>query len=186
MSAVSTQVETHNHAADQSTAQWLWSILTSVDHKTIGRLYLLSGILFFVVGGVEALAIRLQLSVPNADFVSAQRYNELFTMHATTMIFLSVMPMAAGFTNFFLPLQIGARDVVFPRLNAYSYWLWLAGALFINSSFLVGAFPDGGWFGYANMSGTQYSPGPAMDFWNIGLMILGVSSMTASTSSPQC
>ncbi|MFT6142928.1 MAG: cytochrome c oxidase subunit 1 [Myxococcota bacterium] len=179
MSAVSTQVETHNHAADQSTAQWLWSILTSVDHKTIGRLYLLSGILFFVVGGVEALAIRLQLSVPNADFVSAQRYNELFTMHATTMIFLSVMPMAAGFTNFFLPLQIGARDVVFPRLNAYSYWLWLAGALFINSSFLVGAFPDGGWFGYANMSGTQYSPGPAMDFWNIGLMILGVSSMTA-------
>ena len=140
MSTVSTQVETHSHA-EQSTAQWLWSILTTVDHKVIGRLYLLSGIIFFVVGGIEALAIRTQLAIPDANFISAQRYNEMFTMHATTMIFLSVMPMAAGFTNYFLPLRIGARDVVFPRLNAYSYWLWLAGALFINSSFLVNAFP---------------------------------------------
>jgi len=167
------------HAAhEEETGIWSW--ITTVDHKRIGKLYLLSSIAFFCLGGLEALFIRAQLMFPNLSFVSAQRFNELFTMHATTMIFLAIMPMSAAFFNFLVPLQIGARDVAFPRLNALSFWLFLFGGLFINSSFLFGAFPDGGWFGYANLTSAKYSPGLSIDFWAIGLMILGNSSLIAS------
>src|ERR1700694_3130764 len=117
----------------------LWSWFTTVDHKRIGILYGVSAGVFFVLGGLEALVIRLQLWTPNNTLVSAQAYNALFTMHATTMIFLAIMPLGAAFFNFIIPLQIGARDVAFPRLNAFSYWVFLLGGLFINASFLAGA-----------------------------------------------
>src|SRR5580658_5228135 len=115
------------HAASKSFVLWrptaktgLIGWLTTVDHKRIGFLYGISALFFFLVGGVEALLIRIQLIVPNNHFLSAQQYNEMFTMHATTMIFLAIMPLSAAFFNFIMPLQIGARDVAFPRLNAFS------------------------------------------------------------------
>ena len=112
--------------------------------------------------------------------MSAEVFNQLFTMHGTTMIFLVVMPLSAAFFNFLIPLQIGARDVAFPRLNAFSYWVYLFGSLFMNSSWLVGAAPNGGWFGYAPLTTLPYSPGMNIDFWMLGLQILGVSSLAAA------
>src|SRR5207248_10935912 len=142
-------------AALATTKTWL----TTVDHKRIGVLYGVSAFVFFLIGGIEALIIRLQLVRPNNTLVSAQTFNELFTMHGTSMVFLAIMPFSAAFFNFLTPLMIGARDVAFPRLNALSYWMFLAGGLFLNTSFLVGAPPDGGWFGYQSLTSRQYSPG---------------------------
>jgi cytochrome c oxidase subunit 1 len=158
----------------------LWSWFTTVDHKRIGILYGVSAGTFFVIGGLEALVIRLQLWVPDNTLVSAQTFNALFTMHATTMIFLAIMPMGAAFFNFILPLQIGARDVAFPRLNAFSYWAFILGGIMLNVSFLLGGAPDAGWFGYANLTTRQFSPGPGIDFWMMGLQILGVASIAAA------
>jgi cytochrome c oxidase subunit I len=157
----------------------IWSWLTTVDHKRIGILYGSSAFIFFLVGGIEALIMRLQLARPDNTLVGPERFNELFTMHGTTMIFLAVMPLSAAFFNYMIPLMIGARDVAFPRLNALSYWIFLSGALFLNSSWLFGLAPDGGWFGYANLTSTQFSPRHTIDFWMLGLQILGVSSMLA-------
>src|SRR5438445_8844484 len=155
----------------------VWSWLTTVDHKRIGILYGVSAYVFFLVGGVEALLMRLQLAKPDGTVLSAQTFNELFTMHGTTMIFLAIMPMGAAFFNFIIPLQIGARDVAFPRLNALSYWVFLFGGLFLYSSFLIGKAPNGGWFGYANLTEKQYTPGPNADFYSLGLQSLGVASI---------
>ena len=155
----------------------LWSWITTVDHKRIGLMYGATSLIFFLVGGLEALLIRIQLARPENAFVSAETYNQLFTMHGTTMIFLVAMPLGVAFFNYIIPLQIGARDVAFPRLNALSYWIFLFGALFMNSSFLFGAAPNGGWFGYAPLTGAQYSPGPNIDFWALGLQIVGISSI---------
>ena len=155
----------------------LWSWITTVDHKRIGLMYGATSLFFFLVGGLEALLIRIQLARPDNAFVSAETYNQLFTMHGTTMIFLVAMPLGVAFFNYIVPLQIGARDVAFPRLNALSYWIFLFGALFMNSSFLFGAAPNGGWFGYAPLTGAQYSPGPNIDFWALGLQIVGISSI---------
>src|SRR5207253_3171290 len=153
----------------------IWSWLTTVDHKRIGALYLYTSLSWFAIGGLEAVIMRAQLMGPNGTVVSAETFNQLFTMHGTTMIFLVVMPMSAAFFNFLIPLQIGARDVAFPRLNAFSYWVYLFGALFINASWLVGAAPNGGWFGYTPLTTLAYSPGLNIDFWMLGLQILGVS-----------
>jgi cytochrome c oxidase subunit I len=157
----------------------VWSWLTTVDHKRIGILYGTSAFIFFLIGGIEALIMRLQLARPDNTLVGAERFNELFTMHGTTMIFLAVMPLSAAFFNYMIPLLIGARDVAFPRLNALSYWIFLSGALFLNSSWLFGLAPDGGWFGYANLTTAQFSPRHTIDFWMLGLQILGISSMLA-------
>ena len=157
----------------------LWSWLTTVDHKRIGILYGATAFTFFLIGGIEALIMRVQLARPDNTVVSAQTFNELFTMHGTTMIFLAIMPMSAAFFNYMIPLMIGARDVAFPRLNALSYWIFLLGGLFLNLSWLVGVVPDGGWFGYSNLSGVQFSPTHSIDFWMLGLQILGISSMLA-------
>jgi cytochrome c oxidase subunit 1 len=156
------------------------SWLTTVDHKRIGILYGVSAFVFFLVGGIEALIIRLQLARPGNTVVGADTFNALFTMHGTTMVFLAVMPFSAAFFNYMVPLMIGARDVAFPRLNALSYWIFLVGGLFLNASFLVGAPPDGGWFGYANLTSRQYSPGLNIDFWLLSLQVLGASSMVAA------
>jgi cytochrome c oxidase subunit 1 len=158
----------------------LWTWLTTVDHKKIGVLYGVSGFAFFLLAGVEALLIRTQLAVPNGTVIDAERFNQLFTMHALTMIFLAIMPMGAAFFNYFLPLMIGARDVAFPRLNALSYWVFLSGALILTSSFIFGGAPDGGWFAYAPLTSEIYSPGSGLDFYVVGLAILGISSLMAS------
>ena len=168
----------------------LWSWLTTVDHKRIGILYGATAFLFFLMGGIEALIIRWQLARPDSTAVSPEMYNALFTMHGTTMIFLGVMPLSAMFFNYFIPLQIGARDVAFPRLNAFSYWVFLLGGLFINASFIVGTPPDGGWFGYANLTASRVipstaaapAPGLNIDFWVIGLQILGIASLAAAVN----
>ncbi|MCB9759289.1 MAG: cytochrome c oxidase subunit I [Alphaproteobacteria bacterium] len=157
----------------------IWSWLTTVDHKRIGVLYGATALFFFLVGGIEALTIRAQLIVPDNDLVSAHFFNGLFTMHATTMIFLVVMPMSAAFFNYMVPLMIGARDVAFPRLNAFSYWTFLFGGIFINASFFFGEAPAAGWFGYANLTSSMYSPGIGVDFWALGLQILGIASLAA-------
>src|SRR3954467_14855919 len=158
----------------------LWSWLTTVDHKRIGVLYLYTSLFFFLFGGLEAVLIRAQLSGPNMHLVSAETYNQLFTMHGTTMVFLAIMPLSAAFFNYLIPLQIGARDVAFPRLNAFSYWVFLLGGIFMNASWFVGAAPNGGWFGYAPLTTLQFSPGLNIDFWVLGLQILGVSSLAAA------
>ena len=154
--------------------------LTTVDHKRIGILYGVSGFAFFLLGGLEALVIRLQLAVPKNTVVSAHAYNALFTMHGTTMIFLAIMPFNAMFFNYMVPLLIGARDVAFPRLNALSYWIFLAGGLLLNASLLAGTPPDVGWFGYANLTSKHFAPGLGVDFWILSLQILGVSSVIAA------
>src|SRR4051812_46082664 len=140
----------------ESSNSGIWSGLTTVDHKRIGALYMYTALAWFGVGGFEALMMRMQLQGPNGRAVSAETFNQLFTMHGTTMIFLVVMPLSAAFFNFLIPLQIGARDVAFPRLNAFSYWVYLFGSLFMNVSWLVRAAPDGGWFGYAPLTTMDY------------------------------
>ena len=201
----------------------LWSWLTTVDHKRIAKLYGVSAFIFFLLGGLEALLIRAQLTRPENDIVDAQRYNELFTMHGTTMIFLVVMPLSVAFFNLVVPLQIGARDVAFPRLNAFSYWTFLGGALllylptilslpgiflriaatawtnFFGSGLFTGLqpwfdrwpfpwfngwplaefVPDQGWYGYAPLTETLFS-GREIDFWALGLQVLGVASMAGA------
>jgi cytochrome c oxidase subunit I len=157
----------------------LWSWFTTVDHKKIGVLYGTTSFAFFIVGGIEALLIRAQLAQPNGTVLSADAYNQIFTMHGLTMIFLVVMPMSAAFFNYLVPLMIGARDVAFPRLNAFSYWVFLLGGLFLYSGIFLGGWPDGGWFGYAPLS-TQNLAVNRMDFYALGLIILGVSSTVAA------
>src|SRR5487761_312904 len=155
----------------ESSNTGIWSWLTTVDHKRIGALYLVTALTFFMIGGFEAEIIRAQLMHPNGTLVSADTYNQLFTMHGTTMIFLAVRPLSAAFFNYLVPLQIGARDVAFPRLNAFSYWMFLSGGLLLYSSFLLGGAPNGGWFGYAPNTSITYSPGHNIDFWLFGLLI---------------
>lgn len=156
------------------------SWLSSVDHKRIGIMYGVGSMLFFLVGGIEALLLRVQLAVPEGSFLSEDVYNQIFTMHGVTMVFLVIMPMAAAFANYLIPLQIGARDVAFPRLNAFSFWCWLAGALFLNSSWFMGGAPDGGWFAYAPNTSATFSPGNGMDFYAIGLQIAGIASLVSA------
>jgi len=168
-----------SRAATHRYEKGIWSWLTTTDHKKIGQLYLYTSLTWFLVGGIEALIIRTQLFGPNGRLVSADTYNQLFTMHGTTMIFMAIMPLSAAFFNFLIPLQIGARDVAFPRLNAFSYWIFLCGSLFINASWLIHKAPDAGWFSYAPLSTRTFNPGLNMDFWVIGIQILGVSTLAA-------
>ena len=163
-----------------SHARGLWNWLTTIDHKKIGILYLVAAFGFFLIGGLEALLLRVQLGSPDNTFLSAEAYNQMFTMHGTTMIFLVVMPLSTGFANYLLPLMIGARDVAFPRLNAFGFWTFLAGGLFMYSSFLLGGAPNGGWFGYAPL--TRDMPGYNIDFWVFGLQILGIASLTGAVN----
>src|SRR5436190_19737879 len=167
-----TQVIQPPVAAPYAEKGGVWSWLTTVDHKRIGALYLYTALAFFLIGGFEAELLRVQLQGPNRHFVSAEFYNQLFTMHGTTMIFLAIMPLSAAFFNFLIPLQIGARDVAFPRLNAFSYWVFLFGGLFLTVPIFFQVAPNAGWFGYAPLTTKPYSPGVNIDFWVIGLQIL--------------
>ncbi|MEK7240545.1 MAG: cbb3-type cytochrome c oxidase subunit I, partial [Gemmatimonadota bacterium] len=179
--ALTAATPAHASSASQPPEQTgLWSWLTTVDHKKIGILYLYTALFYLLVGGLEAVLIRTQLAKPNLSVVSAELYNQLFTMHGTTMVFLVVMPLSAAFFNYLIPLQIGARDVAFPRLNAFSYWIFALGGLFITLPIFFGIAPNGGWFGYAPLSGPTYGGGFNMDFWVLGLQILGISSLAAA------
>ena len=151
--------------------------ITTVDHKRIGILYLVTSWVFFLLAGFEALLMRIQLAVPGANVVSPGAFNALFTMHGTTMIFLAVMPLLLGFVNYMLPLQIGARDMAFPRLNALSYWLLLFGGGLLNFSFLTGRPPDVGWFAYAPLTERPFAMGPGVDYWIIGLAVSSVGTI---------
>jgi cytochrome c oxidase subunit I len=172
--------------------------LTTVDHKKIGIMYGAIALFFLLIGGIEALIIRTQLISPENDLISAERYNQLFTMHGTTMIFLAIMPLNAAFFNFLVPLQIGARDVAFPRINSFSLWSFVAGAFVLNISWLFQAagelgwftatgptagmtdfVPAMGWFGYAPITQTNFT-GIGTDFWILGLQILGIASLAAA------
>jgi cytochrome c oxidase subunit 1 len=156
------------------------SWLFTVDHKKLGIMYMVAAFVFFLVGGIEALLIRTQLAQPDGKVLSADLYNELFTMHATTMIFLFVMPMVAGFANYFVPLQIGARDVAFPRMNAFGFWAFLFGGVFLQTSWFLGGAADGGWFMYQPNANALYSPSNGIDFWTLALQITGVASLTGA------
>ncbi len=153
----------------------LWDFLTTVDHKKIAILYLIAGGFFFVIGGIEAIFIRIQLAVPNNDFVSAGAFNEIITMHGTTMIFLAAMPLLLGFMNAVMPLQIGARDVAFPFVNALGFWLFFFGGVFLNLSWFLGGAPDAGWTSYASLA--LHSPGHGVDFYVLGLQISGLGTL---------
>lgn len=162
-------------AAQTGIVSWL----TTVDHKRIGIMYAVAAIVFLIVGGVEALIMRLQLAGPNRNLVSPELFNQLFTMHGTTMIFLAVMPLSAAFINYLLPLMIGARDVAFPRLNAFSFWIFLLGGLFLNSSWLFRAAPHAAWTGYAPLTLPQFSQGLHTDFWLAGLQLVGLGTLVS-------
>ncbi|MEI7755655.1 MAG: cbb3-type cytochrome c oxidase subunit I, partial [Actinomycetota bacterium] len=162
----------------QSTGWRSW--VFTVDHKKLGIMYGVVAMTFFIIGGVEALLIRLQLAAPNNKVLSAGAYNQMFTMHATTMVFLFVMPMAAAFANYLIPLQIGARDVAFPRLNAFGFWCFLFGGIFLNTSWFLGGAADSGWFAYAPNTALAFSPSHGVDFWALGLQITGIASLTGA------
>lgn len=153
----------------------IWDYLTTVDHKKIAILYLIAGGFFFLLGGLEAMFIRIQLAIPNNNFVSAGLYNEILTMHGTTMIFLAAMPLLFAFMNAIMPLQIGARDVAFPFLNSLGFWLFFFGGIFLNLSWFLGGAPDAGWTSYASLS--LASEGHGIDFYALGLQIAGAGTL---------
>ncbi|HEY2283114.1 MAG TPA: cytochrome c oxidase subunit I [Solirubrobacteraceae bacterium] len=163
------------HRAEREARGWT-SWITTTDHKRIGIMYMVTTFVFFCLGGVEALMIRLQLGAPNNTLVTPQVYNQLFTMHGTTMIFLFVVPMMAGLGNYFLPLMIGARDMAYPRLNALSYWLLLTGGLVFYASLFWNP-PEAGWTSYVPLSNAIYSPGGGQDAWIYLIHLTGLSSI---------
>ena len=163
--------------------------VVTVDHKRLGIMYITLALGFLVVGGIEASLIRLQLAVPDAHFISPEVFNTLFTMHGTTMVFLMGMPILAGFANYLVPLQIGARDLAFPRLNSFAFWITCFGGLLLYSSYITApalfggaAAPDFGWFGYAPLTEPTYSRGNAADYWIVGLIIVGFGSIAGAVN----
>jgi cytochrome c oxidase subunit I len=163
------------HRAGHEAHGWT-SWFTTTDHKRIGIMYMVTTFVFFLLGGVEALMMRLQLGAPNNTLVSPQIYNQLFTMHGTTMVFLFIVPMMAGLANYFVPLMIGARDMAFPRLNAMSYWLLLAGGIVFYASIFWNP-PEAGWSSYVPLSNSFFSPGGGQDAWIYLIHLTGLSSI---------
>src|SRR5260370_138518 len=162
----------------------LHSWVITVDHKRLGILYILYALVLLLVGGLEATIMRIHLIRPHNDFVSPQVFNRMFTMHGTTMIFFVVMPVMFGFANYLVPLVIGARDMAFPRLNAFSFWMTAFGGLLLYFSFFggdglygAGSAPDVGWFAYAPLTSRTFSPGHSTDFWTVSLLISGFGSV---------
>ncbi len=152
----------------------------TVDHKILGVRYIITAFVFLILGGIEALVMRVQLAGPDQTLLTPEQYNELFSMHGITMIFLYALPILSGFSIFLFPLLIGTRDMAFPRLNAFSYWAFLFSGLFIYASFLAGAVPNAGWFNYVPYSLKQYNPGMNIDFYALGMIFLGISTTTGS------
>jgi heme/copper-type cytochrome/quinol oxidase subunit 1 len=176
--------ETAVPAPRRMALQVLHDWVTTVDHKKIGLMYIGYALLFLVIAGVEALLMRVQLAVPNNTFVSPQVFNRLFTMHGTTMVFFVGMPILFGFGNYLIPLMIGARDMAFPRLNAFSFWISAFGGLLLYFSFLggsglygAGSAPDVGWFAYAPLTAKVFSPGHSTDYWTLSILLSGIGSI---------
>jgi cytochrome c oxidase subunit I len=155
---------------------------STVDHKKIGILYILMSLVFLIVGGVEAMLIRWQLVSARKEFLGPDVFNQLFTMHGTTMVFFMGMPILFGFGNYLVPLMIGARDMAFPRLNALGFWATLFGGILVYSSFATGGAPAIGWFAYAPLTERTFARGPATDLWALGLIVSGVGSLTAAVN----
>jgi len=167
--------------ADRLEAIWgeppgLASWIRTVDHKRIGLKYLYTGLIFFILGGIQALLIRAQLIGPELDLLDPETYNQLFSMHGVTMMFLFATPVMSGFGNYFVPLMIGTRDMAFPRLNAFGYWVFLAAGIFMYSAFLVGDAPNDGWFNYVPLAEQEFTPGLNIDFYALGLIFIGIST----------
>jgi cytochrome c oxidase subunit I+III len=154
----------------------------TVDHKVIGIRYLITAFLFLAIGGIEALVMRVQLAGPEQRLLSPEQYDQLFSMHGVTMIFLYALPILSGFSNYLWPLMLGSRDMAFPRMNALSYWLYIAAGLLLYASFPLGAAPDGGWFNYVPNSASEFSPGPNIDVYCLGLIFLGISTTVGSAN----
>jgi cytochrome c oxidase subunit 1 len=165
-------------SSDQGLLQWI----SSVDHKMIGIMYLTVSLFFFMIGGFEALLMRTQLALPMLHFLGPETYNQFFTMHGTTMIFLVAMPAIFGFSVYFIPLMIGANEMAFPRLNAFSLWITFFGGLLLYFSFLAGGAPDAGWFNYAPLNQKNYSSNPGIDYYAMGLLLTGIGSVTTSVN----
>jgi cytochrome c oxidase subunit I len=162
-----------------SRSAWLEWIAT-VDHKRIGILYLLTTLFFFCLGGIEALLIRIQLAWPGNTFLSPEMYNQIFTMHGTTMVFLVVVPLLLGLANYLTPLMIGASDMALPRLNAFSFWVFLFGGILLYFSFVSGHAPSAGWFSYAPLSEKGYSTRYGLDYWALALLGIGVGTIATA------
>jgi cytochrome c oxidase subunit I len=156
------------------------SWLTTVDHKRLGLLYIGASLTFLAFASIEAFLIRLQLAAPGNTLLSPDVYNQMFTMHGVTMVFLAIMPLGIGFANYFVPLQIGARDLAFPRLNAFGFWVYFFGAVFLYSSFFLGGAPDAGWFAYAPLTSLSNNPGNGTDFYMIGLLVGGIGTLVTA------
>ncbi|MEM5436818.1 cytochrome c oxidase subunit I [Paraburkholderia diazotrophica] len=156
--------------------------LSTVDHKRIGIRYLVTAFIFLIAGGVEALIMRVQLAQPDGTVLTPEQYNQLFTMHGVTMIFLYALPVLSGFSNYLWPLILGARDMAFPRLNAFSYWIFLFAAIFLYASFPLGEAPNAGWFNYVPLSGLEYDTGPNIDVYALGMVLLGISTTVGAVN----
>src|SRR6516225_11382128 len=170
---------------EPATAAWtavLHEWVTTVDHKKIGIMYVLMAVVFLVVGGIEAVLLRWQLWRPRNDFLGPDVFNQMFTMHGTTMVFFMGMPILIGLGNYLVPLMIGARDMAFPRLNALGFWVTLFGGLLTYSSFATGGAPAIGWFAYSPLTERTFARSAATDFWALGLMVSGVGTVTGRTS----
>src|SRR5215467_338142 len=175
--------------AERTWLETLHEWVITVDHKKLGLMYIGYGLLFLIIGGIEATIMRIQLIVPHAHFVSPQVFNRMFTMHGTTMIFFMVMPILFGFANYLVPLMIGARDMAFPRLNAWSFWMAAFGGLILYFSFIggdglygAGSAPDVGWWAYAPLTARAFSKGHSTDFWTIALLVSGFGSIGAAVN----
>ena len=176
----------HRHAGF-SLSETLYECVTTVDHKRLGLMYVVAALIFMVIGGIMASVIRMQLAVPNAHIVSPATFNRLFTMHGTTMVFLLGMPILAGFANYLVPLMIGARDMAFPRLNAFGFWAFLFGGLLLYSSYIgggglsgAGSAPDVGWFAYSPLTERAFSRGASTDFWILAILLTGIGSISSA------
>jgi cytochrome c oxidase subunit I+III len=165
-----------------SEAPGLGSWLDTVDHKRIGKRYIYTAFAFFIAGGIEATIMRAQLASPGLELTGPEEFNQLFSMHGITMIFFFVTPMLFGFGNYFVPLMIGTRDMAFPKLNAFGYWVFLFAGLFVYSSFLTGAAPNNGWFNYPPLSSAEFTPGRNIDFYTLGLGFLGISTTVGAVN----
>ena len=154
--------------------------LSTVDHKEIGKRYIVTAFIFLLIGGLEALAMRVQLARPNQTLLTPEQYNQLFTMHGVTMIFLYALPVLSGFSNYLWPLLLGSRDMAFPRLNALSYWVFLFAGIFLYCSFPLGKAPNDGWFNYVPYASLAYNPGPNIDVYALGMVLLGISTTVGS------
>src|SRR5699024_1859091 len=170
-------------AREKHKGSYLLSLFSTTDHKQIGVMYLCTAFAFFMAGGAMAMLIRTELAAPGQQFLSAEQYNQLFTMHGTVMLLLYATPILFGFANVILPLQIGAPDVAFPRLNAFSYWLFLLGGLIVLSGFLMpGGAADFGWTAYTPLSRPEASPGMGGNVWVAGLLVSGLSTILGSVN----